>query len=1078
MFGRGLRGLGGVLVALAVATAGQFLVPSSAVVAADPVFSTISAGLYHACARASDGTAWCWGFNRDGELGDGTTTNRPVPVRVRGLTDVSAVTASYFHSCARKTDGTVWCWGHNSMGQLGDGTLTDRTQPVRVVGLTGVTGVTTMGDHTCARRSDGTAWCWGDDTSGELGDGRTLTLSRVPVQVLGLADVAVLSAGGNHTCAQISDGTAWCWGANGHGQLGDGSTVDRTQPVRVLGLSRDVVVAAGGNHTCARRSDGTVWCWGYNSHGQLGDGSTVNRTRPVRVTGLTGVQSISTDYFDTCARRGDGTAWCWGADHFGELGDRAPAAQRLKPVEVLGLADVSAIDAGYDHTCARRSDRTAWCWGRNNYGQLGNGKTADRLAPVRVGGLTTYEPVASFTARWELGSALSVAFDASGSKDAARYRWEYGDGTSEPVPGAKVTHAYASGGEKQVTLTAIAADGSESAPVTHWVTVNPVRTYAPMLYMHPQESYWPGSANTYLADTDLRWNHDATCDDHQVDASVSGSKLGSGAYEHRRADDRLFRDCAHAGDPFKSNDDVTPRTDNAVKGDKEEGFYLRFTGSDAALHGQSDLSRVPLYYAYAVNDTITYWVFYPYNAWSVDVGGSEVTLQAHQSDWEHVVVKLDARGVLSRVAFFYHGCQFILARDATERWKLTNGPEQGGLVLDTHPMGWVAQGSHGTYWKSRAPGPVDDLFDPSLRCLRGPDDAASGGREWRTWQGDLVRLGTSSAAWYGYGGAWGSLSLLGDIPGLQKVGYDGAAGPSRYKTGQPAGGWALTTARTTSAWETTRPATRGEDRATDGPMLETSPVATPSSSPEPLILPAPSEEPTSPEPSAVPDPQPSTDPTPEPASGATPEPTVAATPAEPTPEANEAPVADAGGPYRLDEGDTVRLDGRGSSDPDGEIVAWSWDRAQRLDDPTVARPRFEGVDDVRYPITLTVTDDDGTTSSDEALVRVRNVAPTLEEPAPVEVRVGEEVRLGPLAIRDPGVRDSHRVTVDWGDGASEELPVADDGHSVAGRHTYPTPGTFELVVTVTDDDGGRSERQVSVLVMPAQPAEPAASNGG
>ena len=392
--------------------------------------TNITAGDNHTCALLSDGTAACWGYNPNGELGDGTTNESNTPIVVTGGAlagkTVTNITAGQYHTCAVLSDGTATCGGDNGSGQLGNGT-TNSTTPVAVTSgaLTGktVTNITAGGGHTCAVTSYGTAACWGQNDQGQLADGTT-TNSTTPVAITSGAltgkTVTNITAGDYHMCAILSNGTAACWGNNNYGQLGNGTTTNSTTPVAVTGgaLTGKTVtnITAGGDHTCAVLSDGTAACWGNNNHGQLGDGTTTNSTTPVAVAGgalagktVTNITAGGSRYYSglarlnhSCALLSDGTAACWGANQFGQLGD-GTTTNSTTPVAItddaLAGKTVTNITAGVAHTCALLSDDTAACWGYNPNGQLGDGTTSSSTTPVLVtGGALAGKTVASITA--------------------------------------------------------------------------------------------------------------------------------------------------------------------------------------------------------------------------------------------------------------------------------------------------------------------------------------------------------------------------------------------------------------------------------------------------------------------------------------------------------------------------------------------------------------------------------------------------------------------------------------------------------------------------------------------------------
>lgn len=249
----------------------------------------IALGTDHACALKSNGIVACWGSNFFGQVGNGTTGGMLPPSPVIGLTNAVAIAAGTEHTCAVKADQSVYCWGRNFAGALGDGTSTDRNEPTAVTSLgagSGIVGIGAGYGYTCAKRNDGAAFCWGFNAYGQLGDGTT-TMKLIPTLVQGIGmgtDTAAISGIYYHSCARTGSGAAYCWGNNGHGQLGDGTTSDHSTAVPVLTLGTGVeAIATGGSHSCAIK-DGVVYCWGANASGQLGNGTYVETTTPMIAT--------------------------------------------------------------------------------------------------------------------------------------------------------------------------------------------------------------------------------------------------------------------------------------------------------------------------------------------------------------------------------------------------------------------------------------------------------------------------------------------------------------------------------------------------------------------------------------------------------------------------------------------------------------------------------------------------------------------------------------------------------------------------------------------------------------------------
>jgi alpha-tubulin suppressor-like RCC1 family protein len=344
---------------------------------------------YHTCAVTSEGT-YCWGRGYDGQLGDGTFESDSVARLVSGGLTFTQVAGGENHTCALTAAGAAYCWGYNGVGQLGNNSRTSSNVPVAVSGGLTFASISAGSYHTCARTAAGAAYCWGYDGYGELGDDATFADKLVPTLVAGGLTWTSVSAASYHTCG-IAGGGAYCWGADWFGQLGnDVAATNQPTPVAVAGGLTWTSVNGAYYHTCGVLDGGAGRCWGINYNGRLGADTTLYprdsfQGTPVPVFGGLTFESIQTGWDHTCGLTTGGSAYCWGYNGDGQLGDGTTVNDSPLRVAVAGglTFTTQTLTVGGTHTCGRVGT-AVWCWGYNGSGQLGDATRVSKNQPVQM----------------------------------------------------------------------------------------------------------------------------------------------------------------------------------------------------------------------------------------------------------------------------------------------------------------------------------------------------------------------------------------------------------------------------------------------------------------------------------------------------------------------------------------------------------------------------------------------------------------------------------------------------------------------------------------------------------------------
>lgn len=358
-------------------------------------FSKISVSNTHSLAIKVDGTLWAWGSNFYGELGDGTNIiNRSIPTQIGNSSNWLSISAGDgYYSIALKTDGTLWAWGRNNLGQLGDGTISNKNIPSQIGTDNNWSQISTGDSYTIATKLNGSLWTWGSNVY-TLGNGLVQS-SLVPINVITTSNWRQVTASKNNTLGLVNSnsqsfGLLRTWGNNNNGQLGDGTTANKTTPINVGGLNPSnnwVKFKTSGLHTGAINFSSKLWTWGDNFYGQLGDGTVTDRNSPTQI-GTDNWSKIECSSWRTYGIKTNGTLWAWGRNNFSGsdlLGvGNNQNNQYNTPFQIGTDNNWVDISSTGSHTLAIKTDGSLWSWGDNLYGQLGDGTTITKSSPVNI----------------------------------------------------------------------------------------------------------------------------------------------------------------------------------------------------------------------------------------------------------------------------------------------------------------------------------------------------------------------------------------------------------------------------------------------------------------------------------------------------------------------------------------------------------------------------------------------------------------------------------------------------------------------------------------------------------------------
>jgi len=365
-----------------------------------------SAGYDHSLAIDESGNLWAWGGNLMGQLGDGTLDPKNLPVQILKGKKFKIVKAGSFSSFAIDEFDNLWGWGCNQSGKLGDGTTTDRKLPVKIKSGTKFRTISSSAasSHTMAIDEFGNLWVFGNNSSGQLGDGTT-TNKSTPVQLKPGTKFKSISVGRSHSLAIDELGYIWSCGYNTMGQLGNGSYTGTSTPVKIEPDTKFKSISAGYDFSMAIDEVGNLWSWGGNFSGQLGDGTLTSSSLPLKIRPDIKFVSLSLGYNFSTAIDESGNLWTWGENSNGQLGNNETANTKL-PAQIKQGTEFETVSAGSEFALAIEKSGNLWSWGYNNSGQLGIEITSIKLIPVLIKSETNFKSIAS-------GFKNSMAIDES-----------------------------------------------------------------------------------------------------------------------------------------------------------------------------------------------------------------------------------------------------------------------------------------------------------------------------------------------------------------------------------------------------------------------------------------------------------------------------------------------------------------------------------------------------------------------------------------------------------------------------------------------------------------------------------------